>query len=114
MFLVVGHKVNIRFNCCSQQTQAGMLVSSTILFRVSLFNRVLIEKALSQIMNIEHIFSAKSLKRGQLPQARAIAIAQLLTPGYGLGYPSIISKCFHGISVEFSVCFLVFGAVMPP
>ena len=40
-------------------------VSSLILFRASLFNRFIQEKVLSQIYvlpNIEHIFSAKSLK----------------------------------------------------
>jgi len=44
--------------------QAGRQVSSAILFRVLLFNRIIIEKALSQITNMEHIFSAKSLKQG--------------------------------------------------
>jgi len=43
-----------------------MQVSSAILF-VSLFNRVIIEKAFSQITNMKHIFSAKSLERGQFP-----------------------------------------------
>ena len=33
--------------------------------------------------------------------------------GCGHVYPSIISKCFPRISVVFSVCFLVFGAVVP-
>jgi len=53
LFLVIGYEVNICFNFCSQQTQAGMQVSSAILFRVSLFNHLLIEKALSQITNME-------------------------------------------------------------
>jgi len=45
--------------------QAGMQVSSAIPFHVLLFSRVVIEKALSQIVNMEHIFSAKSIKPGQ-------------------------------------------------
>ena len=104
LFLGFGYKVNVRFNFRSRQTQAGMQVSSAILFRVPLFNRVIIEKALSQITNMKHIFSAKSLKRGKLPGC---------SPGCGPGYPSIISECFSRISVEFPVCFLVFTAVMP-
>jgi len=66
LFLAFGYKVNVRYNFCSRQTQAGMQVSSAILFRVLLFNRVIIEKALSQITNMEHIFSANSLKRGTI------------------------------------------------
>jgi len=65
LFLRFGYKVNVRFNFHSQQTQAGMQVSPAILFNVSLFNRIIIEKALLQIMNMEHIFSAKSLTQGQ-------------------------------------------------
>jgi len=76
-----------------------MQVSSAILFRVSLFNRFVIEKALSQITNMEHVFSAKSHKPWQLPGC----------PGCGSGYSSIISKLlsynFLGISGMFSrVC----------
>jgi len=80
-----------------------MQVSSAILF-VSLFSCVIIEKALSKITSTEHIFNAKSLKRGQLPVSTS--------PGCGSGYPSIITKCFLRISVKFPVCFPVFGAVM--
>jgi len=65
LFLVFCYKDNVRFNFCSRQTQAGMQVSSAILFRVLLFNRLVTEKAFSQITNMEHIFSAKSLKREQ-------------------------------------------------
>jgi len=72
-----------------------MQVSSAILFRVSLFNRVIIEKALPQITNMQHILSAKSLKRGQLPGCTF--------PGCGPGYPSIISKCFPRITGGFPV-----------
>jgi len=77
LFLGFAYKVNVRFNFRSRQVQASMQVSSAILFRVSLFNHVIIEKALWQIMNMEHIFSAKSLKQGQFPRCRP-------------GYPSII------------------------
>jgi len=52
LFLGFGYKVNVPFDFRSQQTQAGMQASSAILFRVSLFNRVIIEKALSQITNM--------------------------------------------------------------
>jgi len=62
-----------------------MHVSSAILFRVLLFNRIIIEKALAQITNMEHIFSAKSLKRAKEGNC-------WLPPGYGPGYPSIIAK----------------------
>jgi len=65
LFLGFGYKVNVCFNFCSQQMQAGMQVSSAIPFHVLLFSRVVIEKALSQIVNMEHIFSAKSIKPGQ-------------------------------------------------
>jgi len=65
--LVLGYKVNVRFNFRSRQTQVVTQISSAILFRVSLFNHVIIEKVLSQITNLQHVFSAKSLKRGQLP-----------------------------------------------
>jgi len=67
LFLGFGYKVNVHFNFRSQQTQAGMQVSSVIVFLVLPFNRFIIEKALSQITNMEHIFSANSVKRGQLP-----------------------------------------------
>jgi len=66
-----------------------MQVLSAILFRVSLFNHVIIQKALGQITNMEHILSAKSLKWVQFPGCRP-------------GYPSYISKSlaynFHSIS----------------
>jgi len=52
LFLGFGYKVNVRFYFRSQQTQAGMQVSSAILFRVTLFNPVIIEKAFSQITNM--------------------------------------------------------------
>jgi len=67
LFLGFGYKVNVHFNFRSKQTQAGMQVLPVILFRVSLFHRFIIQKALSQITNIEHIFSAKSVKQRQLP-----------------------------------------------
>ena len=100
MFLGFGYKVNVRFNFRSRQTQAGLQVSSAILFRVSLFNRFIIEKALSQITNMEHIFSAKYHKPCQLPG---------YLPGYGSGYTLIISELlsynFRGSSRVFSrVC----------
>jgi len=68
--------------------QAGIQVSSAILFHVSLFNCITTEKAPLQITNMKHIFSAKSLKRKHLPSC-------------GPGYISIISKCFLRISVVF-------------
>jgi len=43
-----------------------MQVFSAVLF-VSVFSRVIIEKALSKITKTEHIFSAKSLNQWQLP-----------------------------------------------
>jgi len=55
LFLGCGYKVNVHFGFRSRQTQAGMQVSSAILFPVPLFNRVTIEKALSQITNMQHI-----------------------------------------------------------
>jgi len=67
LFLGFGYKINVRFSFRSRRSQSGMQVSSAILFRVSLYNRLIIEKTLSQITNMEHIFSAKSLKRRQLP-----------------------------------------------
>jgi len=82
LFLGFGYKVNVRFNFRSRQTQAGMQVSSAIKFRMPMFNRVIIQKALSQITNMQHIFSAKSLKRGNCPVA----------PWFEPGYSSIISK----------------------
>ena len=48
---------------------------------------------------MEHIFSAKSLKRGQ-------GNCPVCPPsGCGSGYPSIISKCFPRISVVFPYIF---------
>jgi len=52
LFLGCGYKVNVCFNFYSGQTQSGMHVSSSILFHVPHFNRVVIENALSQITNI--------------------------------------------------------------
>ena len=78
-------------------------MSSAILFRASLCNRVLSEKAISQITNMEHISIEKSLKRGQFPGCPL---------GCGSDYPSIISKCFPIIPVVFPVCLLVFVAVL--
>jgi len=52
LFLVFGYKVNVLFNFCSRQTQAGMQVSSAILFRVLLFSRVIIWE--STFANYEH------------------------------------------------------------
>jgi len=95
LFLGFGYEVNVPFNFRSQKTQTGMQVSSAILFHLLLFHRFIFEKALSKMTNIEHIFSARSVKRGQLPGS------------------SIFSNCFPGISVVFPVCLLVFGAVMP-
>jgi len=79
-----------------------MQVSSAILFLVSLFSRVIIEKALSQITNMGGIFSAKSLKREQYR----------LPPGCGTSDP-LFQNCSPSISVLFLVCFLVFYVVMP-
>jgi len=44
-------------------------VSSVILFRVSLFNRVIIDKALSQITNMGGTYSVQNLFPEQLPVA---------------------------------------------
>jgi len=85
LFLGFGYEVDVRCNFRSQQTHAGMQVSSAILFRVSLFNRFIIEKALFHVTNMESTSSAKSLLSG--------AIARL-PPGCGPGYLSIISKVF--------------------
>jgi len=67
LFLGFGYKVNVHFSFRSRRMQAGMQVSSAILCRMLLFNRLIIEKPLLQITNMQHIFSAKSLKRGLLP-----------------------------------------------
>jgi len=58
-FLGFGLKVNVHFNFRSRQMQTGMQVSSAILFRVSLFNRFAMEKALglSQVANMGSTFS---------------------------------------------------------
>jgi len=95
LFLDFGYKVDVRFNFRSQQTQAGMQVSSVILFRLSLFNRFIIQRALSQITNIEHIFSAKSIKRGKLPGCpppgcEDIFSAKSLKQGKLPGCPSLL------------------------
>jgi len=66
-----------------------MQVSSAILFRVPLCNRALIEKALSQVTNMEHIFSEKSLKRGQFPGSPLVAdlVTLQLFQNASLGFP---------------------------
>jgi len=83
LLLGFDYKVDVRCNFPIQQTQAGMQVSSAILFRVSLFNRFINEKALSHLTNMRSTSSAKSLLSG--------AIARL-PPGCGPGHLSIISK----------------------
>jgi len=83
-FLGCDYKVNVRFNFGSRQTQAGMQVSSAILFCVSLFNRFTIEISLSQLTNMGSTFSVHSLLSGDN--------CPVVPPGSGLGYPSIISK----------------------
>jgi len=65
-----------------------MQVSSAILLRVSLLNRIIIEKALSQITSMQHIFSAKSL-------AREIDRLLPLVPGL------VILQLFQNASLEF-------------
>jgi len=82
-FFGFGYEVNVHFNFRNRQKQVGMQVSSAILFRVSLFNRVILEKAFLQITNMGSTSSVQSLKRGQLPGCPL---------GCGPGYPSIISK----------------------
>jgi len=74
-----------------------MRVSLDILFRVSLFNRLVIEKPLLQITNMEHIFSA-SLLSGGLPYWLRVWLP---------------FNYFKIVSLGFPVCLLVFGAVMP-
>ena len=76
-----------------------MQVSSAILFRVPLCNRALIEKALSQLTNIQHIFSAKSVKRRQLPPLCLSCLRACLPFSY--------------FKIASLVCSLVFVAVMP-
>jgi len=44
--------------------QAATQISSAIIFRVSLFNRLILGKVLPHILNLQHIFGAKSLKQG--------------------------------------------------
>jgi len=124
LFLGFGYKVNVRFNFRSWQTQADMKVSSTILFHVSLFNRAIVEKELLQITNMEHIFSAKPVKRGNCPVAppgcehifstkflkREQLIGCLLVAC--LVTLQLFQICFPRIFVVIPVCFLVFSAVM--
>jgi len=64
LFLGFGYQGNARFNFRSRQTQAGMQVSLAILFRVSLFNRFINEKALLQITNLGRTSSVQSLSSG--------------------------------------------------
>jgi len=77
LFLGFGYKVNVPFNFRSRQTQAGMQVSSAILFRVSLFHRVIIEKALSQIANLGSTSSVQSLLSGSNFQVASLVTLQL-------------------------------------
>jgi len=59
-----------------------------MLFRVLLFNCVIIEKALLQITNMEHIFSAKSLKWGRLPPTLVADLVSLQSfQNASLGFP---------------------------
>jgi len=62
-FLGFAYKVSVRVNFRRRQTQAGMQVSPATVFRVSLFNHGIIEKALWQITNMEQwtTSSAQSL-----------------------------------------------------
>jgi len=83
--------VQTQFDPFTRQTQAGMQVASAILFRVSLFNRVIIEKALSQITNMEA--SVQSLLSGS-----KFPVAPLLA---GLVTLQLFQNCFPRISVEF-------------
>jgi len=100
-----GYKVNVPFNFHSRQTQVDMQVSSAILFHVSLFNHVIIEKALWQITNKGSTSSVQSLLSGSnSPVAPMVA---------GLVTLQLFQNCLPRISVVFPVCFLVFGAVMP-
>jgi len=66
-----------------------MRVSLDILFRVSLFNRLVIEKPLLQITNMEHIFSASLLSGGNC--AVALLVARLVTL-------QLFQNCFPRIS----------------
>jgi len=107
LFLGCGYKVNVHFDFRSRQTQAGMQVSSAILFPVQLLNRVTIEKAF--YANYEHVAHPVQslLSRG--------AIVRLSTPWLWVQawLPSIISRCFPRICVVFPVYFLKSDAVMP-
>jgi len=98
-----------------------MQASSAILSHVLLFNCFIIEKALSQITNMEHIFIAKSVKRGNYLVAPPLdastsSVQNLLRWGNclvaGLVTLHLFQNCFPRIFAVFNVCFLVFGAVM--
>ena len=93
---------------------------------MSIFNRFITEKSLLlQITNMEHIFTAMSVKRGncQLPPLWLRAhlqckiywgeIAWLPALVAGLVTLQFFQNCFSRIFVVFPVCFLLFGAVIP-
>jgi len=83
----------------SQQTLAGMQVSSAILFRVSPFNRFIIEKALLHIVNMESTSPVKSpLSKGNCPFPPLVA---------GMVTLQFFQNCVPGISMVFPLCFLV-------
>ena len=98
-----------RLVCCSNRHNF-FCTPSTIFYSRAIFKFSVclpLKKALSQITNMEHIFSAKSLKRGNCPVCPP--------PPFGCrpGYPSIISNCFPRISMVFPIYFVMFSAVFP-
>jgi len=93
LFLGFGYKVNVPFNFRSRQTQAGMQVSSAILFRVSLFNRIIVEKVLPQITNMWSTSSVQNLLSGS-----NFLVAPLVA---GLVTLRLFQNCLPRISVEF-------------
>jgi len=104
-FLGFGYEVNARFNFLGQQTQARMQVSSAILFRDAFQSLSNWESPFAKYEHGEHIFNAKSLKRGQLPGCPTL-VAGLVTLHF-------FQNWFPRSSVVFPVCFFVFDAVMP-
>jgi len=104
-FIGFGYEVNVRFNFRSQQTHAGMQVLSAILFRVAFQSLYNWESPFAKYEHGEHIFNAKSLKRGQFPGCPTL-VAGLVTLQF-------FQNWFPRSSVVFSVCFFEFGAVMP-
>jgi len=99
MFLGFGYKVDVRCNFRSQQTQAGMQVSSAILIRIVAFqSHHNWESTFPYFEQGEHIFSENSLKRGNCPFAPLVV---------GLVTLQLFQNCFPRISVVFAVCFLV-------